>query len=103
MQKIKYLITDNNDNMKYYWILNNIDYILYSYHKSYLDVGAFLIISNVRFQELDNMNDIYNNSSLYTVYGDILKYPFTHFNGYEKNDVKHLINRKVKLLTILEF
>lgn len=102
MQKIKYLITDN-DNKKYYWIvLNNIDYILYNYHKSMFG-GAFLMISNLRFQELYKMDDIYNNSSLYTVNGDIIKQPFTCFNGHEKNDIKHLINRKVKLLTILEF
>ncbi len=98
MQKIKYLLTDDEYKKYYYLILNDTEYILYNYHISCYNIGAFLIIPNELFQSLDKMDNILNKSSLYTTKGEILKYPFSHFNGSEKNNVK----RKIKLAILLK-
>jgi hypothetical protein len=98
MHKIKYLLTDDNYKKYYYLILNDIEYILYNYHISCYNIGAFLIIPNDIFQDLDTMDVVLNNSSLYTIKGEILKYPFAHFNGHYKNENK----RKIKLAILLK-
>jgi hypothetical protein len=99
MQKIKYLLTDDNCKKYYYLILNDIEYILYDYHKSIYG-RAFFMIPNDIFQDLDTMDVVLNNSSLYTIKGEILKYPFVHFNGYYKN--KNENKRKIKLAILLK-